>query len=135
MTIGKSAIEEHFPVSHSHEGTQCVVCLLNIEEHEACRKLQCGHEFHADCIVDWWTHVPRATLECPLCKRKQRIGDEDPEEPPEAANNDDAQGRSEAGAAASESPATGPAASRTAADDLERGRNRPAEVVDETQSI
>jgi len=132
--IGKASIEEHFPVSHSNEGNQCVVCLLDIQEGEDCRKLQCGHEFHADCIVGWWTHVPRASLECPLCKRKQRLGDEDPEEAreaPAASNNNVAQGSLEAGTAASEAPAPAPVASGTAADHTERGRNRPVEVVDE----
>jgi len=137
-TIGKAAIEEHFPVSRSHEGNQCVVCLLDLEENERCRKLQCGHEFHAECIVGWWTHVRRTSLECPLCKRRQRLGDEDPEdatEAPAASNNNGAPGRSEAGTAASEAPATASAASGTAADDPERGQNRPDEVVEETPSI
>jgi len=133
-TIGKATIEEHFPVSNSHEGNQCVVCLVDIEENEQCRKLQCGHVFHADCIVGWWTHVPRASLECPLCKRKQMLGDEDPEEAlevPAGSNNGGSRDSSEAGTAASEAPAAAPAASGTAADHLERGRNGPNEVVEE----
>jgi len=72
-TIGRAAIEKHFPVSYSKDGNPCVVCLLDIEEHEPGRRLQCGHEFHADCIVDWWTHTPRLILECPLCKCKQTL--------------------------------------------------------------
>jgi len=141
VTIGKATVEKHFPVSHSDEGNQCVVCLLNIEEADACRKLQCGHEFHSDCIMGWWMHVPRASLECPLCKSKQSLGEDDPEEAPEAAeapaasNNDGAQEQAEAGTNASETPAEAPAASGTAADDLEAGRNRPNVVVVEPQSI
>jgi len=129
--IGKATIEEHFPVSHSHEGNQCVVCLLNVEEHEACRKLQCRHEFHADCIVGWWMHEPRASLECPICKRKQRLGEEDPEEAceaPDVSNNNGPREHSEVERISSEMPARSPAASGTAIADPERGRNRPDEV-------
>jgi len=77
--IGRAAIEKHFPVKYSNEGNLCIVCLLDIEEHEPGRRLQCGHEFHAGCIADWWTHRPRRVLECPLCKCKQRLVEDNPE--------------------------------------------------------
>jgi len=75
--IGMSAIEKHFPMSYSNKGDLCTVCLLDIEGHEQVRRLQCGHEFHAGCIADWWTHRPRTALECPLCRCKQRLGEGD----------------------------------------------------------
>jgi len=74
-TIGQATIEKVFPPGSSTNGGQCAVCLVTIEEDQPCRSLQCGHEFHAECIAGWWTHVPRATLECPLCKRRQDLGE------------------------------------------------------------
>jgi hypothetical protein len=45
-----------------------VVCLCEIENRG--RKLPCGHCFHSQCILDWWTHTPRAVLACPICKQQ-----------------------------------------------------------------
>jgi len=131
-TIGKPTIEEHFPVSHSTEGNQCVVCLVDIEEHEQCRRLQCGHEFHAECIADWWTHRPRAVLECPLCKRKQTLGAEDPDGLPPTdahtdATHDGAEGQVQAVTATGPARAAAPTTSDAASTDLESGRGGPAE--------
>lgn len=52
--------------------TTCVVCLAHIEDGELCRELQCGHTFHADCIMSWWMYKPRKSIRCPLCRQKQR---------------------------------------------------------------
>lgn len=75
--IGQAQIEEHFPLSAAEGDETCVVCLLPITG--SCRKLQCSHTFHADCILHWWVHKPRSQLECPLCKRAQELPTEDPE--------------------------------------------------------
>lgn len=69
----KADIDRLFPPTTSESEAMCCVCLVNIERDEPCRRLQCNHEFHADCISSWWTHIPRASLECPLCKRKQEV--------------------------------------------------------------
>lgn len=82
--ISRETIEENFPVCHSCEENTCVVCLEGIEHHDRCRRLQCGHEFHAECIADWWTHQPRSVLQCPLCRQEQRLGAENPRELPES---------------------------------------------------
>ena len=42
----------------------CIVCMCEIEENEECKKLQCGHMFHSNCIDNWL----RRTLECPMCR-------------------------------------------------------------------
>jgi len=42
----------------------CIVCMCEIEENEECKKLECGHIFHSDCIDNWL----KRTLECPMCR-------------------------------------------------------------------
>jgi len=69
-------IEARFPVTKCCEGGEtCVVCLSVIEADEDCRVTQCGHTFHADCLMAWWTHKPRRTLRCPICRARQRTRD------------------------------------------------------------
>ena len=42
----------------------CTVCMCDIEDNDECKKLNCGHMFHIDCIDNWL----RRTLECPMCR-------------------------------------------------------------------
>jgi len=65
--------------SSNGELPTCIVCLASIEPGELFRRLQCAHCFHADCILEWWTHVPRAALECPTCRQLQRVDSTAPE--------------------------------------------------------
>lgn len=67
--ISRSHIEKHFPEVPIDSQPPCVICLANIEGMG--RKLQCEHAFHSECILQWWTHVPRGVLECPICKQVQ----------------------------------------------------------------
>jgi len=69
--VTEAQIEEHFPKVLIEGQPQCVVCLCEIQGMG--RKLQCGHYFHADCITGWWTHTPRAVIECPTCKMIQSL--------------------------------------------------------------
>jgi hypothetical protein len=62
---------EAFPEVRIEGKPPCVICLSEIEGKG--RMLQCGHCFHADCILTWWTHTPRTTLECPTCKHIQTL--------------------------------------------------------------
>lgn len=62
-------MSQYFPEELIQGGQQCVICLGDINGKG--RKLQCGHCFHSECIMRWWTYTPRATLECPTCKQKQ----------------------------------------------------------------
>merc|ERR1711974_76309 len=65
-------IEQRFPVTRALGQPMCVVCLSPVEMDDPCRTTQCGHTFHADCIVGWWMHKPRKTLRCPICRQRQR---------------------------------------------------------------
>jgi len=67
--------EEHVERQTSEQELTCAVCLMVIAPDELFRELQCDHCFHADCIVQWWTHVPRATLQCPTCRHLQTVED------------------------------------------------------------
>jgi hypothetical protein len=73
--VSQAQIENTFPVIAIQGQPQCVVCLAPVEDEG--RKLHCGHTFHAQCILSWWMHRPRATLECPTCKHVQNISDQD----------------------------------------------------------
>jgi len=88
--ISAEEIERRFPKhtgydDNNQDETQaelgvptCIVCLAPIEADDHFRRLQCQHAFHADCILEWWTHVPRAVLECPTCRRAQIVSEEQP---------------------------------------------------------
>jgi len=71
--VTAAIIEQHFPKSHTDEAPTCVVCLSTVEVGEPCRRTQCWHEFHADCIMQWWTYKPRKVLRCPTCRRQQHV--------------------------------------------------------------
>lgn len=64
-------IKKSFPVGFIKGKPTCVICLLDIDH--CGRKLQCGHCFHAECIMTWWTLVPRIVVTCPTCRRPQTI--------------------------------------------------------------
>mmetsp|Transcript_15194 Transcript_15194/g.31822 ORF Transcript_15194/g.31822 Transcript_15194/m.31822 type:complete len:136 (+) Transcript_15194:79-486(+) len=72
--VGATAIEFYFPIIKTCVGAQCAVCLCPVEDEQPCRKLQCEHIYHADCILDWWVHRPRIALECPMCRAPQTVG-------------------------------------------------------------
>jgi len=66
------------PAAEVPVANECVICLGSCEECEACegcgqeqtseplpwRRLQCGHHFHSDCILQWLKKVPQ----CPVCR-------------------------------------------------------------------
>merc|ERR1712176_768354 len=43
--IGKTEIEQHFPVTTASSTPTCTICLVPIQEEEQCRTLQCTHPF------------------------------------------------------------------------------------------
>jgi len=47
----------------SPDKTECVICLNDIRSRPQ-TKLSCGHEFHTQCIEDWF----RQKTECPMCR-------------------------------------------------------------------
>eukprot|EP00931_Biecheleriopsis_adriatica_P007909 TRINITY_DN109152_c0_g1_i1.p1 TRINITY_DN109152_c0_g1~~TRINITY_DN109152_c0_g1_i1.p1 ORF type:complete len:514 (-),score=55.50 TRINITY_DN109152_c0_g1_i1:71-1612(-) len=73
--LGKIDFDLHFPVSRLENEEQCVVCLSVITTSQDCRKLQCNHVFHADCITHWWQHNPRnlELVQCPVCKQRASV--------------------------------------------------------------
>jgi hypothetical protein len=42
----------------------CRVCIGDFENGESCRRLPCGHVFHAQCIDEWL----RRCTDCPICR-------------------------------------------------------------------
>mmetsp|Transcript_119640 Transcript_119640/g.381800 ORF Transcript_119640/g.381800 Transcript_119640/m.381800 type:complete len:189 (-) Transcript_119640:58-624(-) len=52
----------------------CSVCLDSLAPGQSCRRLACGHSFHAGCIDEWWMHSPWVEYTCPLCRRHQVDG-------------------------------------------------------------
>jgi hypothetical protein len=72
--LTEADVEQRCPVTPCtvSDNPTCVVCLTPVEEGEPCRVTQCGHSFHADCIMHWWMYKPRKTLKCPVCRTRQR---------------------------------------------------------------
>lgn len=44
--------------------TECCICLDAVPS-TRCKRLQCGHSFHRQCIRKWFT---RGSLTCPMCR-------------------------------------------------------------------
>mmetsp|Transcript_52099 Transcript_52099/g.131671 ORF Transcript_52099/g.131671 Transcript_52099/m.131671 type:complete len:161 (-) Transcript_52099:298-780(-) len=66
-------IGQSFPEVQISDMPTCVICLTSIREEERGRRLQCSHEFHADCILTWWTHCSQSSLACPTCRQTQAL--------------------------------------------------------------
>jgi len=49
----------------------CVICLDGMCPGHLCRRLNCGHCFHADCVDAWWRKRGHRGLQplCPMCRR------------------------------------------------------------------
>ncbi len=48
----------------------CVICLQHLEVCQLRRKLPCGHDHHADCLLGWWRHrASQQNLDCPVCRQ------------------------------------------------------------------
>ena len=53
--------------------TMCSICLLEIsDDYNNSKKLDCGHKFHIDCIVKWYTSN-KDIKTCPLCRTTIKI--------------------------------------------------------------
>ena len=44
---------------------KCVFCQENFTDIDKCRKLNCKHVFHTDCIDEWLEHQ---NYKCPCCR-------------------------------------------------------------------
>merc|ERR1719362_1112717 len=71
--VCSTEIEEHFPAFTSEHAPTCAVCLSTVEINQPCRRTKCGHEFHGDCIMKWWTQEEGKVLCCPVCREVQRV--------------------------------------------------------------
>ncbi len=55
----------HPQQSGKYKQTDCPICLYSFEQGNPVRMLECGHIFHADCILEWVKIREKAT--CPIC--------------------------------------------------------------------
>jgi len=65
--------ELHFPVCFTESSHVCAICLFEIGASDPSRKTTCKHEFHADCIIKWWTKERGKVLNCPVCRESQKV--------------------------------------------------------------
>ena len=47
------------------ESAQCLICMENFSAGNRIKKLQCGHEYDAECIDKWLSAEKR----CPVCSQ------------------------------------------------------------------
>lgn len=71
VVVTPAEIDKFFPVTLVTDEPMCAVCLTLVEVEEPCRKLDCTHVFHGECITQWWTRVTHRDLTCPVCRRPQ----------------------------------------------------------------
>ncbi|KAK4797268.1 hypothetical protein SAY86_029594 [Trapa natans] len=45
----------------------CIICLNNLNHEPVVRRLNCGHEYHLDCIETWL----QQKRECPICRSRE----------------------------------------------------------------
>ena len=51
---------------------ECSICIEHFVDKEDIIKLECGHIFHKDCILEWFNKKKYTNLECPNCNFKIR---------------------------------------------------------------
>ena len=51
---------------------ECSICIEHFADKEDVIKLECGHIFHKDCILEWFNKKKYTNLECPNCNFKIR---------------------------------------------------------------
>ena len=55
------------------EAIECCICQAEIEESESTAKLSCRHQFHQECVDEWFSRHDRQLVQrkCPLCRAPQ----------------------------------------------------------------
>merc|ERR1719188_87701 len=48
----------------ANEGSECSICLGDLEVGEPALRIPCGHLFHEECVKDWL----KKSNECPVCR-------------------------------------------------------------------
>jgi len=71
--FGRKELEQHFPICFTTSSPTCAICLSTITSNEPCRVTTCNHEFHADCIMKWWTKEVGRVVDCPVCRVLQKV--------------------------------------------------------------
>jgi len=102
----------------------CVVCLCEVDVDEESITTQCGHVFHKDCVLQWWTHKPRRSIRCPTCRTKQKIRSKSRAGSPRSPQVHPVEARSEGSGGENEQAPAQPSAARQQSwlPDLEAGR-------------
>ena len=55
-------------MNNSDNKFECSICLS--KDLNEIINLECGHEFHLECINNWWE---TGSIYCPLCKKKDKL--------------------------------------------------------------
>lgn len=71
LRVDKGLIDRICPEFICEESGDCTVCLEDVAVGRPCRRLQCGHRFHADCIDSWLIRGSGKSA-CPTCRQELR---------------------------------------------------------------
>jgi len=111
---------------NSDGGSQpsCLVCLCEVDVDEDAITTQCGHIFHKECVLQWWTHKPTESIRCPTCRKEQKIRSKSREGSPHSSQASPMEVHSEGGGDESERGPMQRAAERleSGLPDLQEGR-------------
>mmetsp|Transcript_127427 Transcript_127427/g.318137 ORF Transcript_127427/g.318137 Transcript_127427/m.318137 type:complete len:208 (+) Transcript_127427:54-677(+) len=70
-TLDKTCPNKNFTPQTA--STCCLICLDDMTEKDTCRKLECAHCFHADCLESWALgRESQEATPCPVCRRKPK---------------------------------------------------------------
>ena len=66
LEIEKDVIKNYFSekVVETNEDESCGICMENYAPDSYKSKIQCSHDFHYDCLVEWYKVKPQ----CPFCR-------------------------------------------------------------------
>lgn len=68
----KSDFEVYKYTSTLSTFNECSICIEHFVDKEDVIKLECGHIFHKDCLLEWFNKKIYTNLECPNCNYKIR---------------------------------------------------------------
>jgi hypothetical protein len=70
LDIEKELIKKHFTrrLTNSKANSECSICLENLSSSRLVSSMSCQHEFHYNCLIEWFSVKPS----CPLCRASFR---------------------------------------------------------------